>query len=138
MNIEKLLAPDFAFGKLLCVARAVVDALILLLRSPSKQSFKCILLAFRVIPGYTMVSIPRLINLYKLVKEVKNLNIEGDIVECGVWNGGSSVIMGAALHENKSKRQERNMWLFDSFQGVPHPGEKEKRRIFLKVGIKVI
>jgi O-methyltransferase len=43
----------------------------------------------------------------------------GCIVECGVWRGG----MIAALTEVMGK--DRNVYLFDSFEGLPPAGEKD-------------
>jgi hypothetical protein len=37
-------------------------------------------------------------------------NIEGDIVECGVWRGGMSIFMSYIF-------QDKNVWVCDSFQG---------------------
>jgi O-methyltransferase len=51
-------------------------------------------------------------------------NIPGDIVECGVWNGGSAAVMGVACYEG-STPSRRKFWLFDSFQGLPRPGEHD-------------
>lgn len=50
-------------------------------------------------------------------------SIEGDIVECGVFNGGSAAVMAYAGVRLSSVR--RDMWLFDSFDGLPEPGERD-------------
>jgi hypothetical protein len=50
--------------------------------------------------------------------------LPGDIVECGVWNGGSAAMMGVASAEGQYARP-RVMWLFDSFQGLPRPTERD-------------
>lgn len=54
--------------------------------------------------------------------------IEGDIVECGVWKGGASMLM--ALAELNAKKTaglvaNRSIWLFDTFEGLTQPGEKD-------------
>jgi O-methyltransferase len=51
--------------------------------------------------------------------------LPGDIVECGVWNGGSAAVMGIADLENVNSSKRRTIWLFDSFQGLPRAGEKD-------------
>jgi hypothetical protein len=56
--------------------------------------------------------------LSSLVKHTNNLDSLDDIVECGVWNGGSAAIMGLA-HIGSGNGRDRKIWLFDSFQGVP-------------------
>jgi len=79
----------------------------------------------KVKPKFTMVTNKNLLTLYHLVKEVNRLGLQGDIVECGVWNGGSAAIMGLADVESDSTPNKRRIWLFDSFQGLPPPGEKD-------------
>src|SRR5437867_678284 len=126
MNITKLLAPDFISGKILVTGKAIFDIIALLVSNPSKQSLKFARLILQVKPTYTMVKNKNLINLYNLVKMVNSLNLHGDIVECGVWNGGSAATMGVACMEDKSlSNGARNLWLFDSFQGLPLPGERD-------------
>lgn len=44
-------------------------------------------------------------------------NIEGDVVECGVWKGGMSAGMAYLLGPG------RKHYLFDSFEGLPKPTE---------------
>lgn len=75
-----------------------------------------------------MVSARRLINLYDLVQQANALNLSGDIVECGVWNGGSAAIMGAACQDDETQDKVRNFWLFDSFCGLPQPGVQDGKR----------
>jgi len=62
--------------------------------------------------------------LYRLAKEINNMSpIPGDIVECGVFNGGSAAVMAyAGLQQSKIRR---DIWLFDSFGGLPRPSEKD-------------
>jgi O-methyltransferase len=153
MNTFKLTSPDFIPRKTVILLKAVLDILFILVRTPSKQSLKLARLILRVKPGYTMVPSNKLINLYNLVQKVDSLGLRGDIVECGVWNGGSAAVMGVACIDNKNPHG-RTMWLFDSFEGLPQPGErdgsKEKKgyfegycrgdvqnvhRIFVKLGI---
>ena len=74
-----------------------------------------------------MVTSRNLISLYFLVTRIDNGSISGDIVECGVWNGGSTALMGFS-HYNKNHSLARNFWLFDSFSGLPEPSEKDGKQ----------
>lgn len=56
--------------------------------------------------------------LYGLVEYVERARIPGDIVECGVYRGGSAAILAHALQRHHTPRQ---LWLFDSFSGLPAP-----------------
>ena len=58
------------------------------------NSFRMIRLVYRV-RGYTAVFVPRLVALYKLSEEINRRSVPGDIVECGVYNGGSAAIMAS-------------------------------------------
>ena len=59
-----------------------------------------------------------LTQVHLLLREIDRKGIEGDIVECGVYRGGSAAILGYALRRLRIKR---HLWLFDSFQGLPKP-----------------
>lgn len=75
------------------------------------------------IKPYTMIEYPRLANAYDLVFEAEKYNeINGAIVECGSWNGGYAAMMNIAS-EQCDKR--RDVWLFDSFEGLPKPGTED-------------
>lgn len=87
----------------------------------SMDSLKMLWLFYRV-GGYTMVGVPRLKALYKLTKESDLLAIPGDIVECGVYNGGSAAVMAYASNRSAMNRR---IWLFDSFKGLPKPIEED-------------
>jgi O-methyltransferase len=70
-----------------------------------------------------MVSAPRLMQAFDAMETVERDRIEGAVVECGVWAGGSIGLMAAA-----SKRQgntTRMFHLFDSFEGLPQPSEHD-------------
>ena len=73
---------------------------------------------------HTMTRPTRAIALWKLCKEILRTNIPGDFVECGVWMGGSAGLMAVAL-ERFDIGKPRMLHLFDSFEGLPAPGEKD-------------
>jgi O-methyltransferase len=60
----------------------------------------------------------RRFNLYYLAKSIQN--ISGDTVECGVFKGASSYLI---LKTNSNKKKHH---IFDSFQGLSKPIEKDK------------
>src|SRR3546814_4658299 len=52
--------------------------------------------------------------------------IDGDIVECGVWRGGSSIAVAQRLCE--IGEIQRHLWLYDTFAGMPAPSEVDVSR----------
>jgi hypothetical protein len=72
---------------------------------------------------YTMTSPERLYALIQAVKYLVAGRVEGDIVECGVWRGGS--IMAAALTLLANHETHRRLYLFDTFEGMPQPTDKD-------------
>ncbi len=73
--------------------------------------------------NYTMTSKERMYALYNAIKYVLEHNIDGDIVECGVWKGGSSMLSALTLIANK--KFEKNLYLYDTYSGMSKPTEKD-------------
>ena len=73
--------------------------------------------------AHTMIGEKRLANVRNLVESVIRKGIEGDLIETGVWRGGSCILMRAVLNAYCVK--DRCVWLADSFEGLPPPN-KEK------------
>ncbi len=69
----------------------------------------------------TMVGDKRLANLRDLVSILLAENIPGDLIETGVWRGGSCILMRAILLAHGDVR--RKVWVADSFEGLP-PGNE--------------
>ena len=69
-----------------------------------------------VVRPYTMVGSEKIRLLIDLAKSLDELNVPGDVVECGVCNGGSAAILA---HFAASSRYNRRTHLFDSWQGLP-------------------
>lgn len=67
----------------------------------------------------TMIGMQRLTSLQHCVETVLEQDIPGDVVECGVWRGGASILMRAVLSAYGDEK--RSVWLCDSFEGVPPP-----------------
>jgi O-methyltransferase len=70
--------------------------------------------------GWTMLGPRRGRMLHRLVEEVDRAGVPGALVDCGVWNGGSTILLSAAA-------PERDVWAFDSFAGLPEPHELDGR-----------
>ena len=87
-----------------------------------------LLAIFKIYPE-TMLPIARLSDARKAVLTINREGIEGDIVECGVWNGGCIGLMGL------TDTRGRTLHLFDSFEGLPQP-TKEDSDLVSKHGAK--
>jgi hypothetical protein len=77
----------------------------------------------RRVQPFTMSSPERINALCEAVKYIALHQIPGDIVECGVWKGGS--VMAAAAVLLRFNDINRNLYLFDTFEGMPDPTEKD-------------
>jgi len=71
----------------------------------------------------TMTSVERIYALYKAVEYLSQAGIAGDIVECGVWRGGS--MMCAALALLKAQDAGRQLYLYDTYEGMVAPGTSD-------------
>ena len=78
---------------------------------------------YRKVKDYTLVPIERCYSLYQTVNYIIKNNIEGDLVECGVWKGGSSMLMAYTLLE--AGVSNRKIYLYDTFEGMTKPGEMD-------------
>jgi O-methyltransferase len=125
MHWYKLIAPDFFLGRLFSMLRALFDVMVLFVGSPSRRSLRIASLALRLKPRFTMVTTRNLIAIYNLVQEADRRHLSGAIVECGVWNGGSAAMAAAASADAGNPSGQRTMWLFDSFEGLPPPSDKD-------------
>jgi len=65
------------------------------------------------------------------VIELVNKKVQGDIVECGVWMGGTSAKIAQMLLEYKDDRVIR---LFDSFDDICEPLPLDGARLIKQVG----
>ncbi len=77
----------------------------------------------REVRPYTMTSPERIYALIQSVRYISKNNIDGDIVECGVWKGGS--MMAVALTLSQMKDDNRHLYLFDTFEGMTKPTDKD-------------
>lgn len=80
----------------------------------------------RAVKPYTMTSPERLNAFILATRHVVRHNIPGDIVECGVWRGGSMQACAKALLA--LGESDRDLHLFDTFEGMPPPTAEDLRR----------
>ncbi len=72
-------------------------------------------------PAYseTMIGLKRLMNIEECVRDIVQNNVEGDLIETGVWRGGATIYMKALLKILNDN--SRTVWVADSFEGLPKP-----------------
>jgi O-methyltransferase len=68
---------------------------------------------------YTMTSIERMYSLYCSVDYILSKGLDGDFVECGVWRGGSSMLIAKMLFNRKIF--DRKIFLYDTYEGMSAP-----------------
>lgn len=73
---------------------------------------------------FTMTSLPRLSAVIKATRYIVENAIPGSIVECGVWRGGSMIAAARTLA--RFGDQSRDIYLFDTYEGMPPPSEVDK------------
>jgi len=72
----------------------------------------------------TLTGPERLAALIHAVKYVVQQKIPGDIVECGVWRGGSMVLIARTLR--MLGETSRTLYLYDTFEGMPAPADRDR------------
>ena len=90
--------------------------------SHSVREFINLIWLFDKVRPYSLVLPARLGALYQLCVEIDRRLVPGDIVECGTCNGGSAGVLGYA---SRQSWRSRDLWLLDSFQGLPAPTEED-------------
>jgi|SRR4030095_2845127 len=68
----------------------------------------------------------RMYCLYKAVRYIIQNSIEGDFVECGVWKGGSALVIALTQKELKDTRP---IWLYDTYEGMAGKSEFDKPNV---------
>jgi O-methyltransferase len=80
---------------------------------------------YRLVKPYTMTGREKTIALVLAVKHIARTGLPGDFVECGVWRGGSVHAIAWALAAEGVV--DREIYLFDTFEGMTAPTEKDVR-----------
>jgi O-methyltransferase len=70
----------------------------------------------RIIKPHTLAGPERIHNLFRLARRIEREKIPGDVIECGVCNGGTAALLA---HFATHSQLNRVIWLLDSFQGMP-------------------
>jgi len=73
----------------------------------------------KIVKPYTMTSTERINELFNSLEYIRTNKINGDFVECGVWKGGN--ILGIMEYLYYHNMTDRNVWLYDTFQGMTQP-----------------
>ena len=69
-----------------------------------------------------MIGRKRLDHLQTCVETVLCEEVPGDLIETGVWRGGSVILMRGVLAAYADPK--RRVWVADSFRGLPPPDGK--------------
>jgi hypothetical protein len=70
-----------------------------------------------------MIGLKRLDNIQFCIENIIKNNIEGDLIETGVWRGGATIFMRAVLAAYDIT--DRRVFVADSFEGLPKPNENK-------------
>ena len=90
------------------------------LRNDGRASYRA--WSVRYVMPYSLVGASGLEATYDAVVDIEERRVNGNIVECGVAQGGSAALMALA---SKPYNSSRSFWLFDSFEGLPEPSEQD-------------
>ena len=79
--------------------------------------------AYEIVKPWTLVLIEQHEIMYNEISRMNEKNISGAVVECGVWAGGSSMMM--MYSQIRSGSTQRHFWLYDTYQGHVAPDVKK-------------
>lgn len=71
----------------------------------------------------TMIGTKRLDNVVECCLQALADEVPGDLIETGVWRGGTTILMRGVLAAMGDT--ERSVWVADSFEGLPVPDEQQ-------------
>jgi hypothetical protein len=80
----------------------------------------------RAVRPWTMTGPDKMYALIQAVRYVTRHRIPGDVVECGVWRGGSMQAVARTLIA--AGDTSRDLHLFDTYEGMPPPTDRDLRR----------
>ncbi|WP_375487643.1 TylF/MycF/NovP-related O-methyltransferase, partial [uncultured Jatrophihabitans sp.] len=79
----------------------------------------------RAVLPFTMTSFEKLHATVTAARYVAQYEIPGDVVECGVWRGGSMQAIARTL--DSMGDHSRQLYLYDTFEGMTPPTEQDVR-----------
>ncbi len=79
---------------------------------------------YKKVAPFTMTSRERIFSAIEAAKFIAKYKIAGDIVECGVWKGGSTMAILETLKQ--AGDNNRNVYLYDTFEGMSAPTTDDK------------
>jgi hypothetical protein len=74
---------------------------------------------YRAVEQYTMTTPERVQSLITATRYIVESGLQGAVVECGVWRGGSMMAVARTLLELAAA--DRDLYLFDTFTGMTEP-----------------
>lgn len=83
------------------------------------------------------VSKERFVSLYQTINYIYKNNIDGDFVECGVFMGGSAMMMSYAMSEFEINNKNKMIWLYDTFEGMANPSIHDENILNEKATIEL-
>lgn len=87
---------------------------------------------YKAVREQTMNSFENLYNLYSSINYVIDADIPGAAVECGVWRGGCMMLTAMQLLRRDVKSRE--LWLYDTFEGMTKPDERDFKFVMSEDG----
>lgn len=72
---------------------------------------------------YSICAVTPMFALYKSIEYIVLNNIEGDFVECGVYKGGSAMLMAHTLQY--FNQTSKKIYLYDTFEGMSSPSKRD-------------
>lgn len=88
--------------------------------SDMEENFKTI---WEEVHLYTMTSVERGYSLFKAVEYIIKNKIPGSLTECGVWKGGSCMLIAKTLM--LLGESDRKIYLYDTYEGMPKPTKED-------------
>ena len=118
--VNRWLSPDHIVGQSLLVARMRTQLALWRPATADERQLKATIDALA--PAFTMMDLTRLRQLARLAHLVVQEKVAGAIVECGTWRGGGIALIDKVMRDAGDPRP---LWGFDSFEGLPAPGERD-------------